>query len=104
MGTEFIERHYNAHPLAARMRPDLVLGWDNDPAKRKPSVWPALHALETLGVPASEALVVDDLSPGVQMARSAGITVGAAGWGHSVPKIEAYMRRECDHYFRTVDE
>merc|ERR1719210_599823 len=92
------------HSPAARIRPDLVLGWDSDPARRKPSAWPAQHALEELGVSAAEAVVVDDLSPGVKMARAAGIAVGAAGWGHSVPVIEASMRRECDHYFRTVDD
>ena len=49
-----------------------------------------------------QALVLDDLSPGVKMAKAAGIQVAAAGWGHSVPVIEEYMKRECDHYFSTV--
>merc|ERR1712107_691934 len=95
---------YERHPLASAIRPDLVLGWDNEPSRRKPSAWPALEALRTLGVPPSEALVLDDLSPGVKMAKAVGVAVAASGWGHAVPGIQAYMRRECDFYFDTVKE
>lgn len=99
-----IARHYDAHPLAAEIYPDLILGWDSDPTRRKPAPWPALHALERLGVAPSEALVLDDLSPGASMARTVGVRVAAAGWGHTVTSIEEYMRRECDHYFSSVPE
>eukprot|EP00418_Pyrodinium_bahamense_P069788 CAMPEP_0179080574 /NCGR_PEP_ID=MMETSP0796-20121207/36221_1 /TAXON_ID=73915 /ORGANISM="Pyrodinium bahamense, Strain pbaha01" /LENGTH=288 /DNA_ID=CAMNT_0020777931 /DNA_START=40 /DNA_END=907 /DNA_ORIENTATION=- len=101
---EVIRRHYESHSLAEHIAPDLILGWDSDPQRRKPSVWPALHALEQLGATPEETLVLDDLSPGVQMARKAGIAVAGAGWGHAVPTIESYMRSACDRYFRTVGE
>lgn len=101
---ETIWRHYEAHPLADRIRPDVVLGWDHDAQKRKPSVWPALQALEQLNAAPSEALVLDDLSPGVKMAKAAGISAAAAGWGHAVPEIREYMKQECKHYFSSVQE
>lgn len=101
---ESIRRAYEAHPLVDQMRPDLVLGWDNDPSRRKPAVWPAEHALTCLGATPEEALVLDDLAPGVKMARAAGVAVAGAGWGHSVPVIKEYMQRECDFYFACVDD
>lgn len=101
---EVIWRHYEAHPEIERIRPDLVLGWDNDPERRKPSTWPALHALEQLGMAPHETLVLDDLSPGVKMGKGAGVAVAASGWGHRVPVIEEYMRQECDHFFGSVQE
>ncbi|CAE7703309.1 unnamed protein product [Symbiodinium sp. KB8] len=99
-----IQRHYEAHPWAEQIRPDLVLGWDKDPAKRKPSPWPALHALQYFGVQPAEVLALDDLSPGVKMAKAAGVTAVAAGWGHTVQPIQDYMRRECAQYFETVQD
>mmetsp|Transcript_26654 Transcript_26654/g.55325 ORF Transcript_26654/g.55325 Transcript_26654/m.55325 type:complete len:165 (+) Transcript_26654:1-495(+) len=101
---DVIRRHYESHPMARSISPDLILGWDSNPERRKPSVWPALHALEQLGVGPAEALVLDDLSPGVQMGHKAGVAVAAAGWGHAVPVIQDYMRKNCDFYFPTVDE
>ncbi|CAL1169532.1 unnamed protein product [Cladocopium goreaui] len=101
---EVIQRHYSAHPWAEQIQPDLVLGWDQDASRRKPAPWPALHALEYFGAKPTEALVVDDLSPGVKMAKAAGLEVVAAGWGHSVEPIQEYMRKECRHYFETVQE
>lgn len=101
---EVIQRHYSAHPWAEQIQPDLVLGWDQDASRRKPAPWPALHALEYFGAKPTEAVVVDDLSPGVKMAKAAGLEVVAAGWGHSVEPIQEYMRKECRHYFETVQE
>merc|ERR1712129_88854 len=101
---EVIARHYAAHSRAAEIRPDFILGWDTNPERRKPSAWPALHALQQLGVAPDEAVVLDDLSPGIRMARAAGIQAAAAGWGHAVPTIQQDMRHECDHYLSTVDE
>lgn len=101
---EVIHRHYEAHPWAEQIRPDLVLGWDDDPARRKPAPWPAIHALDYFKAKPSDALVIDDLSPGVKMAKAAGLEVVAAGWGHSVQPIQDYMRQECQQYFETVQD
>lgn len=100
---ENILRDYR-QPGSAAFEPDLVFGWDHDPARRKPDPWPAREALARLGVDAGEALVVDDLRPGVLMARAAGVAAVGAGWAHRVPRIRDWMRGNCLAYFDTVGE
>jgi phosphoglycolate phosphatase/pyrophosphatase PpaX len=51
-----------------------------------------------------EILVLDDLKPGLDMARSCNVTFAGAGWSHIIPEIEDYMRRNSDYYFSTVEE
>ena len=48
-------------------------------------------------------LVVDDLKPGFEMARLAGVDFAAAGWANDIPSIESFMRAHSDYYFKTVD-
>jgi phosphoglycolate phosphatase/pyrophosphatase PpaX len=95
---EFIERDYRANNFL----PDLIYGWEEDDTKRKPHPWPLLDAMRQTGVSPSETLVVDDLKPGVTMARAAGVDMAAAGWAHSIPEIERYMRGNCTVYFERV--
>ena len=33
-----------------------------------------------------------------------GVDFAAAGWAYDVPEIEAFMRKNCDFYFKTVQE
>ena len=49
-------------------------------------------------------LVVDDLKPGYDMARGAGVHFAAAGWAYRVPEIEEFMRKNCDCYLTEVGE
>ena len=63
-----------------------------------------MWALAQFSLPASELLMVDDLKPGYDMARAAGVDFAAAGWAYDVPEIEAFMRKNCDFYFKTVQE
>jgi phosphoglycolate phosphatase/pyrophosphatase PpaX len=92
------ENHIRRHYLkgAPGITPDFIFGWDHDPQRRKPSPWPVLRILEVTGLEREEVLVVDDLKPGVEMARSAGVRVAAAGWGHSIPSIRKAMESLCD--------
>lgn len=101
---DIIWKHYRGHPDYQDIKPDLVLGWNDDPFKRKPGPWPAFRVLERLGCNRDDCLVVDDLSPGIKMAKDVGMVTAAAGWGHSVPVVEKYMRKECNYYFKTVAE
>ena len=91
-------------PCGPAFAPDLVFGWDQDPDRRKPHPWPVREALRRLGVEPGEALVVDDLKPGVLMARAAGVAAVGAGWGHRVPAIRDWMRANCLACFQTVEE
>jgi beta-phosphoglucomutase-like phosphatase (HAD superfamily) len=98
---DIIERDYRS---AGGVMPELVFGWEMDQDKRKPSPWPVLEALRVFGAAPEDILVVDDLKPAVVMARSAGVAVAGAGWGHSIPEIVEFMKQNCDHYFpRLVD-
>ncbi len=97
---EVIRGHYRA---AGPLSPDLVFGWHDEEEKRKPSPWPVRQALASLRIPEGQALVLDDLKPGVLMAREAGVAVVAAGWAHNIGEIRAYMRAHCLAYFETVE-
>ena len=92
-------RHYKT----AGFSPDLVFGWTDVEERRKPHPWPVWEGLRRLGLGRNQALVLDDLKPGILMARSAGVASAGAGWCHRIPRIVSYMREHCDAYFETVD-
>ena len=48
--------------------------------------------------------MLDDLKPGYDMARAAGVDFAAAGWANDIPEIEGFMRRNCDFYCKTVSD
>ncbi len=99
---EYILRDYSRNGLP---EPDLIYGWECPPEQRKPAVWPLEQIMEKLGFRPEELLVVDDLKPGYDMARAAGVPFAAAGWANDIPKIENFMRRNCGgRYFKTVPE
>ena len=84
---ESIERDYRENDLP---EPDIIFGWEQQPEQRKPHTRP------------QELLVVDDLKPGYDMARAAGVPFAAAGWANDIPEIEQFMRKNCDFYCKTV--
>jgi phosphoglycolate phosphatase/pyrophosphatase PpaX len=99
--TEYIVRDYKANNLPD---PDVIFGWDIPKEHRKPSPYTVKWLMEKYGFAPDEVLVVDDLKPGYDMARGAGVKFAAAGWAYNVPEIEAFMRERCDYYLSTVDE
>ena len=99
--SENIRRDYRKNGLA---EPDLIFGWEFPPEQRKPSVWPLEQIMKTFGFRPEELLVVDDLKPGYDMARAAGIPFAAAGWANDIDEIEQFMRKNCGLYFKTVPE
>lgn len=98
--SDLIRRDYEAG--GEGFMPDLILGWENDPERRKPGTWPAIEALRRFDLPPESAAVLDDLLPGIEMAEKAGIDALGAGWGHRVPLIERELRRRCSRYFPSV--
>lgn len=99
--TENILRDYRANGLT---EPDLIFGWESPPEERKPSVFPLQQIMKTFGMKPEELLVVDDLKPGYDMAKAAGVPFAAAGWANDIPQIERFMRTNCGLYFKTVRE
>jgi len=97
--SEQIVRDYK---LNCGLTPDLIFGWELEEEKRKPNPYPILEIMKEFNLNNSEIMVVDDLKPGLDMARSCNITFAAAGWSHLIPEIKNYMKINSDYYFTTV--
>lgn len=95
----YILRDYEANGLP---KPDAVYGWEIAPEKRKPNPWAVFDIMERFSLSPSEILVIDDLKPGFDMAKDAGVSFAAAGWAYDVPEIEDFMRTNSSLYFKTV--
>ena len=96
---ENILRDYRENGLPA---PRLVFGWEQPPEHRKPNRWPLQEVLRQLRLRPEEVLVVDDLKPGLQMARACGVDFACAGWAHQIPGIRSFMEWESRYYCKTV--
>lgn len=99
--SKYIIRDYTANSLPM---PGAIYGWEIPKEMRKPSPLTVLEVVEKHGFDKSEVLVVDDLKPGYDMARGAGVHFAAAGWAYDVPEIEDFMRKNCDFYLKTVSD
>lgn len=97
----YIERDYAQNRLPA---PDVIYGWDLPSELRKPSPYSVLDVMKRYGLSQREVLVVDDLKPGYDMARVAGVDFAAAGWAYDVSEIESFMRQNCDFYLKDVKD
>ena len=96
-----IRRDYEANSLPA---PDAVYGWEQPEQRRKPWPWPLEDIMARFALRPGELLMIDDLKPGYDMARAAGVDFAAVGWANDIPAIEAFMRQNCGLYFKTVAE
>ena len=96
-----IRRDYRENSLP---EPDAIYGWELVEEQRKPHPWPMQNLMLRFGLRPEEILMVDDLKPGYDMCRACGVPFAAAGWANDVPQIETFMRRNCDFYFKTVQE
>ena len=96
-----IRRDYRANSLP---EPDLVFGWEQPPERRKPEPWPLLEVMLRYELRSEDVLMIDDLKPGYDMAAACGVDFAAVGWANDIPEIEAFMRRNCRRYFKTVAE
>ena len=99
--TENIIRDYKANGLP---EPDVIYGWDIPKEMRKPNPGTLFDLMEKYGLRPEDILVVDDLKPGYDMAKGAGVDIAAAGWAHSVPEIVSFMSENCEYFCRTVEE
>ena len=96
-----ILRDYRENSLP---EPDAIYGWELAEEQRKPHPWPMQNLMLRFGLRPEEILMVDDLKPGYDMCRACGVPFAAAGWANDVPQIETFMRRNCDFYFKNVQE
>ena len=98
---ENIERDLRENSLPY---PDVIYSWDLPEEQRKPSPYTVIDLMKRYGLEKEEVLVVDDLKPGFDMARGAGVDFAAAGWAYDVPEIESFMRQHCDYYLKSIGE
>lgn len=96
-----IERDYSIH---CGFVPDAIFGWELPEHQRKPNSYPIKEILKRFKLKETEALMLDDLKPGLEMARSCNVDFAAAGWSHSIPEIKEQMKRESKYYFETVEQ
>ena len=90
---------YNGLPT-----PDVIYSWDIPEEERKPSPHTLFDLMRRYNLSPEDIIVVDDLKPGYDMARGAGVDFAAAGWAYNVPEIEDFMRKNCDFYLKTTGE
>lgn len=99
--SDVIRRDFQANGLPM---PDRIYGWELPPEQRKPSPYALSAILRDYDLRPEEVLVLDDLKPGYDMAQQCAVPFAASGWAYDVPEIEAFMRQNCDFYFKTITE
>ena len=96
-----ILRDYKANDLPL---PDIIYGWDIPKEMRKPAPGTLFDLMEKYNLRPEEILVVDDLKPGYDMARAAGVDIAAAAWAHNVKGIAEFMQANCEYFCKTVED
>lgn len=86
------------------VEPDLVFGWEAEQWQRKPNPYPLEEIMRILELSKKDLLMVDDLKPGLDMARSCGVDFCGAGWSHIIPRIVNFMMEESDYYFSDIQD
>lgn len=99
--SEIIKRDYMTH---FGIEPDIVFGGEVGQDKRKPNPYPLREIMRILELQPNELIMVDDLKPGLDMAKACGVQFVYAGWSNTVPRIAQYMRKNSDYYFDTVED
>ena len=91
-----IRRDYEANGLP---QPDRIYGWELPLEIRKPHPWALGQIMKQYSLQSNDLLMVDDLKPGYDMAKAAGVPFAAACWAYDVPEILAFMRKNCERAF-----
>lgn len=91
------------YETALGFAPDLIFGWDYPVELRKPSTYPVEQSLQKFGLSPEDCLVVDDLLPGREMARKAGIDFCYAGWSGAPEALRAKLIPISNYTFDTVE-
>ena len=97
-----IVRDYKAH---FDMEPDEIYSYDMPPETRKPHPYSLLQIIEKYSLSPKDILMVDDLKPGYDMAKAAGVAFAFAAWGRkNVPAITQFMEQYSEHSFYSTQE
>ena len=83
--------------------PSLVFGWELPRPQRKPSPFALDRIMAAMDLCPNDLLVVDDLKPGYDMAKTRRVPFAAAGWAYDVPEIRAFMHKNTPLHFDTTE-
>ena len=97
---ENILRDYRENELP---EPSMVFGWELPRERRKPSPFALDRLMAAMALEPEDMLVVDDLKPGYDMAKTRGVPFAAAGWAYDIPEIRDFMRENSPLYFDTPE-
>lgn len=99
---ENILRDYRTH---FGFEPDLIFSFDLPDELKKPSPYAPQQVMAHYGFSPEQILIVDDMKPSVQMARSVGCSIAFAGWGRTeFPQIVDEMTQLCDFSFTSIED
>lgn len=84
--------------------PYKIFGYVEDYEKMKPNPYPLVTIMNELDLNPEDLLMVDDLKPGLDMAKKCHVDFAAAGWSHIVPSISDYMKEHANFYFSEVKQ
>ena len=98
---ENILRDYRYNGLP---EPDMIFGWDLPRDLVKPAPYSLNEIMRVFDLEPSDILMIDDLKPGYDMAKSCGVDFAGVGWSYDVPYIESFMRENCGMYFKEVSD
>ena len=84
--------------------PDAVFDGSLPDDKRKPSVYPLEKTAEIFSVEKKDIVVIDDLKPGMDMAKNFGADFYAAGWSHFDEETKRFLKENADGYLERVSD
>ncbi|KRN95161.1 HAD family hydrolase [Pediococcus stilesii] len=86
------------------IKPDAVFGWKKGQDKRKPNPHPVKRILSDFELRPEDAILIDDLEPGLKMASECNVPTVVAAWSPKPASISSFLKTNHDHYFKTVDQ
>ena len=84
--------------------PDKIFGWDLKKEERKPNPFSIIETMKLFNLTEKDILMVDDLKPGLDMAKSCNVDFVGAGWSHVIPEIIDFMKNNSTYYFKEIRE
>lgn len=84
--------------------PDKIFGWDLKEEQRKPNPFSIKETMRLFNLTEKDILMVDDLKPGLDMAKACDVDFASAGWSHVIPEVIEFMKSNSTYYFKEVKE
>ena len=83
----------------------LILDHDDTVVMSTPSIhYPSfIEAIKVLR-PNLSSLTLDDLKPGLHMAKSCNVDFASAGWSHVIPEVIEFMKSNSTYYFKEIKD